>query len=347
MRKQMVLALVLVLLMGLFSGCSKQEGTNEPNGENGQSTEVVDELSLSTPISLSFASGTTTGTMYVYSGGVASIANSLVKNLDIMVESSGGGGTNVELLRTGDVDLMIAESSLVYDKYFGIKLEGDEKAEDFAKIRTLFPAYVHQFIAVTTEETGITSLEESVGKTIGVGPLGGSGDTSVQAVYSSLGWDAKRLTGQWGNCVTELADGRCDLVAVSTGHPSPPLTDLETKRKVLYLPLSSEQIAIVRESYPYYSESVIPAGMYKSMTEDYLSLGNWVCVFTTTDMSEEVAYTLTKVVMENNPQLVNAHPAAVYTKPENAADLSIPIHPGALKYYEECGIDIPEELIVD
>jgi TRAP-type uncharacterized transport system substrate-binding protein len=54
---------------------------------------------------------------------------------------------------------------------------------------------------------------------------------------------------------------------------------------------------------------------------------------------------LVKAVFENQPRLVKATSAASDTVPKNVAkDTFLPFHPGAVRYYREIGIKIPDEL---
>jgi TRAP-type uncharacterized transport system substrate-binding protein len=56
-------------------------------------------------------------------------------------------------------------------------------------------------------------------------------------------------------------------------------------------------------------------------------------------------YQLVKAVFENEPRLVKATPAASETLPQNAdKNTFMPFHPGAVRYYREIGIRIPDEL---
>jgi uncharacterized protein len=56
-------------------------------------------------------------------------------------------------------------------------------------------------------------------------------------------------------------------------------------------------------------------------------------------------YQLVKAVFENQPLLVKATSAASDTLPQNAVKNSfLPFHPGAVRYYREIGLSIPESL---
>jgi hypothetical protein len=63
-------------------------------------------------------------------------------------------------------------------------------------------------------------------------------------------------------------------------------------------------------------------------------------------LTEDMVYQLAKALYEHNDYLFKIHPAAKYTTPENAAKYSpIPLHPGAIKYLKEIGVEVPAKLI--
>ena len=60
---------------------------------------------------------------------------------------------------------------------------------------------------------------------------------------------------------------------------------------------------------------------------------------TQSDVSDDLAYAMTKALYENLNNLAAAHNAAKAIKPENAVKgMPVPVHPGAERYYREVGI---------
>ena len=60
---------------------------------------------------------------------------------------------------------------------------------------------------------------------------------------------------------------------------------------------------------------------------------------------EELGYTLTKAGFEAQAQLANAVRDIEHMKPEDILKSTIPLHKGAIRYYRERGIQIPDRLI--
>ena len=62
-------------------------------------------------------------------------------------------------------------------------------------------------------------------------------------------------------------------------------------------------------------------------------------------MDENHVYLLTKTMYENLPFLQAIHPATKAMAVEKSmAGLPVPLHPGAQRYYEEVGLEIPAHL---
>ena len=99
----------------------------------------------------------------------------------------------------------------------------------------------------------------------------------------------------------------------------------------------------VKEKFgPVYSVGGIPAGTYPNQTTAAKTAAVWNIFAVNEKMTEDMAYTLTKVFMDKRDDLAKVHKEALNIKPENqnAANAGIPWHPGALKYFKEKGIKV-------
>src|SRR5208282_3869006 len=107
--------------------------------------------------------------------------------------------------------------------------------------------------------------------------------------------------------------------------------------------LSHEQIDTVRKAIPEFNLSRIPAGTYSFQTKDYGAFGVYNFAVGRSDLPDDLVYQLVKAVFENQPTLLQAHPTARETVAQNVLkDTFLPLHPGALRYYREIGIKIPD-----
>jgi TRAP transporter TAXI family solute receptor len=106
------------------------------------------------------------------------------------------------------------------------------------------------------------------------------------------------------------------------------------------------------EEYPYYAHATIPRVHYPRAlnTEDVETISVKATMVTSEGVADDAVYALTKVVFENFEDFKSVHPAYEYlTREGMLTGLTAPIHPGALRYYREVGLDerIDPSLIVE
>jgi len=112
-----------------------------------------------------------------------------------------------------------------------------------------------------------------------------------------------------------------------------------------FIPFTSEQIELLKKRMPELSDSLIPSGGYPSLTEDYNTVGLFNFAVANKDLPDDLVYRIVKAAYDKHAQLVERHSAARETIPTNIKhDTFLPIHPGAVRYYRELGIDLPAVL---
>ena len=79
------------------------------------------------------------------------------------------------------------------------------------------------------------------------------------------------------------------------------------------------------------------------MDEAVQSVGIPNVLAVSSEMDEELAYEITKVLFEYTDELIAIHPAANDTTVEFSVESTpIAFHPGALRYYEEVGAELQD-----
>ncbi len=118
------------------------------------------------------------------------------------------------------------------------------------------------------------------------------------------------------------------------------------ERAVTFIGLSPEQIDAIRKAMPEFSPSKIAAGTYRTQDKDYITFGVYNFAVGRADLPDDLVYQLVKAVFENQPRLLKAYAGARETLAQNVdKDTFLPFHPGAVRYYREIGIKIPELLV--
>ena len=103
----------------------------------------------------------------------------------------------------------------------------------------------------------------------------------------------------------------------------------------------------INSRYPLWAWYELPAGTYPNQDELIRTIGSPNVLVTRADIPEDIVYNVTKVIWENLATLQEIHGATKDMRLEIAIDgLGAPLHPGAIRYYREIGLEIPERLIL-
>ena len=143
-----------------------------------------------------------------------------------------------------------------------------------------------------------------------------------------------------------MRDGIIDAYTSISGQPVPCTVDLEVTHDLKFIELSDDIIQKFRENYSYWVPGTIPKETYQDLDEDYTALQWFNGMLVNDTMPDELVYQILKVLFDNKDVFEDTHPStARYLKMDSILAASIPVHPGAIKYYEDNGIDIPESLV--
>ncbi|HEY7232341.1 MAG TPA: TAXI family TRAP transporter solute-binding subunit [Pseudolabrys sp.] len=295
------------------------------------------------PKSLTISSASPGGVFYVYGELLAQV---LTQKLGISANSMPTGGSvhNIKLVEDGSMPVGIIT--------MGVGMEGWNgsadwtKGQKFRQMRALFPAYDSPFQYVALRRSGLSRFVDLDGKRVGVGPKAGAGALYAPEVLKALGVSAQYISGSWDANVADILAGNCAALAGFAGVPLPAIQQLEAKEPVNFLDLSADEIGQVRKAIPEITPSKIPAGIYKGLTVDQNTIGIFIFVIGRADLSEDFIYHLVKAVYENQTDLAKRLPAFAETVVQNVdKDTFLPFHPGAIRYYRELGIKIPDALV--
>jgi TRAP transporter TAXI family solute receptor len=306
-------------------------------------TAVAQSAPPNWPKSVTLVTAAPGGVYYIYGEELARI---LTEKLGIAVNPfpTQGPVHNVKLLEGGGAQLGMIT--------MGVGLQGWNGTGDwtggkrFRNMRALFPMYDTPFQAFVLQRSGIATLAQLEKKRIGVGPQASTGGTYNPAILKALGISGEIRHGSFDFMATELLAGRLDAMLPLLGAPVPAIQGLEAKEPVTFLGLSPEQIEAIRKALPEFSPSTITAGTYRFQQKDYDTVGVYNFAVGRDDLPDDLVYQLVKTTFENQPRLLKVHSAASDTLPQNVVkNTFLPFHSGAVRYYRELGISIPQALV--
>ncbi len=292
----------------------------------------------------SFTVGTASqgGTYFVYGAGWANLVS---EELGIPGggEVTGGPVQNASLVQSGDFDMAMVTMGPAAEAIAGKSPLAPGLAHD--KIRAIFPMYTTAFHMVAPADKGWQYVSDIPdGSTIGVGPQGGTPGTYFPRFFETLGMDVDVQYGGASDLAGQMQDGLIDAFAFAAGMPFPAFSQLDAQTDVVFLGFKPENRDKIVAEHPV-SAYTIPADLYPSMDGDDLSVAMWNVAIAHADLPDSFVYAVVDTVMSNHDRMVQIHKAAEETLPENVgANTVVPWHPGAVKWFEENGYEIPDDM---
>ena len=290
---------------------------------------------------LTLGTGGTTGTYYAVGGVMATVLNPVMEDVDLTVTATGASKANILLIDEEDADLAIVQNDVMYYAYTGTDLFEDEGAyETFASVAGLYD----ETVQIVTCFDGIKSVDDLEGKTVSVGDAGSGTEFNAKQILGAYGLtfdDINVVNLGFGDSAESLKDGKIDAAFIVAGAPTTAVVDLATMKDVHLVQLDDEHIEALQSDYDFYTKTTVPAGTYKGVDEDATTVSVRATLIASTEVGEDEVYELLKAMFDNKDDLVAGHAKFEFLNLEDAvAGISVPFHPGAVKYFAEQGIEV-------
>jgi TRAP transporter TAXI family solute receptor len=257
----------------------------------------------------------------------------------VTVEESQGSVQNVMEVRARGGDYVFTTPPVLVKLAQGGKAMFEGKGDPkFDEIRALFPIPSLTMHFVMAADSGITDFAGMEGKTILLGK-GSFGATEGAKYLKLFGLEGKveLATVELSNAVSALKNGQIDGFVTAGSYPAPNVIEAAASTGVTVITLSDEQIAKSKRS-----KLVIPAGTYAGQDSDITTTSLPVAAFTTTAMSDDAAYAMTKTFWEGKQNMGEGAPWWNGVDESLMENISGKIHAGAVRYYEEAGFALTD-----
>lgn len=286
------------------------------------------------------------GGFYPAGGAICNMVNKTRSeyghNLRCTVEATAGSLGNLRAMAAGDLEFALANAEWQHAAYHGERNFEGQAMED---LRYLMAIHGDAWHVVVHPDSGIDTFDDLKGKIVNTGNIGSGTEATVYLVLEEYGWDPKTVFKQEAKLTSReqgqaLCDGKIDAFLFSSGLPGPSVTEATSVCNAKILPWDDEVLGRFLKKYPYFSDAVIPGGMYEGHPDEIPTWGIQGTVVATTRMSEETAYYIVKSVFENFEDYKKQSPIFVAMTRDGAAKngQTAPYHPGALKYFKEVGL---------
>ncbi len=271
----------------------------------------------------------------------AALAWTIISNdtgLRITVVDTAGTEESMHQLQNKKVDIANYDAALV-KRDFGDKHD----------LRTIFPFAPAVWQFAVAKDANINTLKDLNGKKWNPGPAGGGSTHITTQIMDLFGIKPVYHHGTLGDAAEAYVDRQTVGFAYrgTGGEPTSAMVEANAARPLRFLSLTDEEIAKITQRWPDLSKFQVRAKLYPGQNEPFTTIatvaGNAIAAHK--DMPAEAVYTVTKSYWKNFKNISKQFPGVSGASPEAALASQIPLHAGAIKYYEEAGLKIPAHLI--
>ncbi|RUR29005.1 TAXI family TRAP transporter solute-binding subunit [Vreelandella nanhaiensis] len=309
-------------------------------------------LLVATTLSLSLAAqaetrvtykSATAGTAYYQMGVELSeaIRQGTDDNITLTLEESQGSVQNVmEVMARQGNYVFTTPPALVEQAVAGEGPFAERQSPRFQEIRGLFPIPAITMHFILAKDKGVVGIEALEDKHILIGRgTFGAREAARYLTLFGLEEQVQIADAALGSGPDALKNGQIDGFVTASSYPTPNIIEVAASMPIAMVSLTDEQIGMTEAS-----RQVIPGGTYPGIDEDVQTTSLPVMAYTTSQMDDDTAYTLTRTFWERRDAM--AEEAAWWggITTEQLGNMAGTLHPGALRYYEEAGIDIPASL---
>src|SRR5690625_4212999 len=299
LNKFWLLAAMLVFMLVLAACGNGDEGAEDgAESEDAETTEEGGDAEAEgdTPDFLTLLTGGTSGTYYPLGGEMASnITNETGIQTDAL--SSNASADNIVDLQDGAADLAMVQTDTMSQAVEGVGVFEDAPVDNVLGLGALYPETVQ---IVTTEDTGIESIEDLEGKTVSVGAPGSGTFFNAEQVLEVHGLTMDDIDAQnldFGESTGGIQDGNIDAAVITGGTPTGAVEELTATTDVKILPVEQDKVEELIEMYPFYAEDTVTAGTY-GIDEDVTTVAVLAMIAVVDNLSEDAVYDITAAIYE-------------------------------------------------
>ncbi len=279
------------------------------------------------------------GTWYPLGGGIAKIITKYIPDAEATAYPSGASVENIRSVSKKRADFALVMPDAAFYAYHGSGMFKGKKKGDIRGVCSTYPIDIEVIVAA---DSPIKKFEDIKGHSIACGAPGSGIELMTRRllkVHNMSYDDVKENFLSVSESMQAFKDKTVDVIITSIGTPSSAIMDLVTKRKIRILDISDEALKKINGILPVYFRHIIPAGTYKGIGKDCKTFA-WMGFFITyASMDNKLVYNILNAVFSHKKELNAIHAKFKMITLKTATNgISIPLHPGAKKFYKDKGI---------
>lgn len=304
------------------------------------------------PVSMSLCTADVGSMNYGYGATLCELVTEKSDWLTLTAQASAGMGENVRLTGTQEADFGITSTTGTYEGLTGTgAYDGETPYTDLRAVCVLNNGY-----NLMLAREGINSWEDLVGCKVGLGAAGSNTAAYATAVLKAYGiYDqVKCVNLSYDDCVQLMVDGEMDAYQGGTA-PFASTVNLAAQMDIHPLPIDPDMFDKINE----YARSFrydVPAtayGHYEWLTEGVTTIGYSSYLVVNKNVPDDVVYEFLRIVLDPDNQAFLKEQLGTWQfdqiverteKCDELASSGLKLHDGALKYFADNGITVPDEI---
>lgn len=291
------------------------------------------------------ATAGTGGTFYVLGGAMSDMMRRYA-NAKMTPIVTNGSIENNRLLGSKRVAMAINYPDLIYYAYNGTEMY---KGTKFDNLRYVGGGHLGATQVIVPMSSPIKQLKDLKGKSVAVGAQGSGNIAASMDLLGVAGLtfkDIKPAYLSFTEMVGALQDNTVDAVILLAGVPASAVTDIFANKDMRLIPYTAGEVnAYIAKQGPEKKALLfpyqVPANTYRNQKEAVPCMGVRACIVTHKDVPDETVYTFLKTIEAHVAEMAKVHPSgAEYSMQFLKEGASIPLHPGAEKFYKEKGVTV-------
>lgn len=309
---------------------------------------VLSPVMASAQSTIDVIAGTTSSrsSFFAYYATTAKLLTEAKSPVRLTVSETGGIEENLARMSKGEFNVGLMAMRLLNEAYNGVGKNWEGKAQKHQRLLYVFMIAPQAFMV--RKDSGVNTVQDLNGKKWSPGHRGSGSEKATMQIMEVLGIKPDYYRGAMADIVRSIKNG--ETIGFSKGLPGPVLDatmlDIQTNHPIQIIGFSDAEVAKLKKDFPSLPHLKLSKELANMPTEQ----NSWAFVVAASalaDLHDDAAYWLTKIAVEKREEIAKAFKAAAGTDPLEATleKATVPLHPGAIRYFRERGKTVPAHLI--
>lgn len=267
------------------------------------------------------------------------------RSLIMLAQRSNGSEANAREIGAGLLESGFVQADVAHWAYHGTGpfLE-QERIHNISAIASLYLESVHLVARAGSE---ISSVEDLAGKRVSVDEIGSGTQLDVGAILNAFSMsesDVETVYLKTADAISRLRDDKLDAFFIIAGYPVSGVAKLLEDGIAALVPIDGAGVQNMLENHPFFTPSIVPSGTYAN-THELATVAVAAQWLVDSQLEEQLIHDLTSALWSEHARKVlnQGHPKGRELDLDTALlGISIPLHPGAARFYQEAGLELPE-----